>query len=246
MLDQFRGLSPQGKAEAVSTLLAREKWTEALLDAIRKGQADATLIDSGRRAMLLAHKNPAIARAAKEVFGSTATAAGGKSLASFAPALKLSGEPARGSKVFEQHCMTCHKVGEKGKAVGPDLTATQFGEPQALLTHILDPNNYVAPNYIQYVVSDRSGRVYTGLMASETASSVTLRRAEGVEETVLRSQIEELASTGKSLMPEDFGSKLTHQDAADLVAFILGARSARPEIERLDIGTLPGLIEPER
>ena len=103
----------------------------------------------------------------------------------------------------------------------------------------------MAPGDVQYIVSDQTGRIFTGLIASETASSLTLRRADGADDTILRSQIEALSSTGKSLMPEDFAAKLTHQEAADLLAFLLQARSARPGGERLDIGTLPGLAEPE-
>jgi len=97
---------------------------------------------------------------------------------------------------------------------------------------------------VQYVVVDKTGRVYTGLIASETASSLTLRRADGAEETILRGQIDELASTGKSLMPEDFASRLTPTEASDLVAFLLKSRTTAPPAARLDIGTLPGLIEP--
>ena len=100
------------------------------------------------------------------------------------------------------------------------------------MTQILEPNRFVPPNYVQYLVSDRSGRVFSGLIASETPSSLTLRRAEGAEDTILRSQIEELASTGKSLMPENFATKLTHQEMADLIAYLLSAHRGTPESGR--------------
>ena len=51
-----------------------------------------------------------------------------------APALARPGDPARGSAVFERLCQACHRVGDRGHAVGPDLTATQFAEPEVLLT----------------------------------------------------------------------------------------------------------------
>ena len=153
-------------------------------------------------------------------------------LAAFAPALAKPGDPARGSAVFERLCQTCHRVGDRGHAVGPDLTATQFAEPEALLSHILDPNRYVAPNHVQYVVGDKTGRVYTGLIASETASSLTLRRADGAEDTILRGQIDEMVSTGKSLMPDDFASQLTPAEASDLVAFLLKSAHLRPAAGR--------------
>ncbi len=78
---------------------------------------------------------------------------------------------------------------------------------------------------------------------------MTLRRAEGAEDTILRSQVDELTSTGKSLMPEDFASRLSASEAADLVAHLLKSRSghsAAGPTGRLDIGTLPGLVEPEK
>jgi putative heme-binding domain-containing protein len=114
------------------------------------------------------------------------------------------------------------------------------------MTQILEPNRFVSPNYVQYFVSDRSGRVFSGLIASETPSSLTLRRAEGAEDTILRSQIEELASTGKSLMPGNFATKLTHQEMADLIAYLLSAHRGTLESGRLDIGTEAGAIEPEK
>ncbi len=245
VLEHYPELAPPARAEAVATLLARTTWTLALLDALRAGAVDRLSLDSTQRAFLLGHKNSEIATRARSLFGESAPVSSAAVLAAFAPALKRTGDAARGSQVFDRLCITCHRLGNRGHTVGPDLTATQFREPEPLLTHILDPNLYVAPGDIQYIVSDQSGRTFTGLIASETASSLTLRRAEGAEDTILRSQIEALRSTGKSLMPEDFAAQLTQDDAADLLAFLLQTRSARPGGERLDIGTLPGRVEPE-
>jgi putative membrane-bound dehydrogenase-like protein len=244
VLKKARGLAPLARAEAVATLLSRESWTLDLLRAVKSGNVDLAPIDPARRSLLLGHKNREIAVMAREVFGA-GSGSGQEALAAFAPALKLSGDSARGRQVFDRLCITCHRLGDRGSAVGPDLSSTQFGDAEAMLTHILDPNRYVAPNHVQYVVSDKNGRVYTGLIASETASSLTLRRAEGAEDTILRTQIEDLSSTGKSIMPEDFASRLTHQDAADLIAYLLKSRVGQPDSERLDIGTLPGAVEPD-
>jgi putative heme-binding domain-containing protein len=90
------------------------------------------------------------------------------------------------------------------------------------MTQVLDPNREVAPNFIQYVVTIDDGRVTTGIIASETATSITLKRAEDQQETILRQNIEEIASAGTSLMPEGLEKKLSHQDMADLLRFLLG------------------------
>jgi putative heme-binding domain-containing protein len=121
-------------------------------------------------------------------------------------------------------------------------------DPESLLTHILDPNLYVLPNYVQYVVTDKKGRTYTGLIASQTATSITLKRENDATDTILRSEIEEMTSTGRSLMPEGLEKSISKQEMADLLAFLaaqVGKYGPAADANReRDFGTLPGLVEP--
>ena len=108
--------------------------------------------------------------------------------------------------------------------MGPNLATVQNRTPDGLLTQILDPNREVSPNYLQYVVALDDGRVVTGAIASESPTSITLKRAENVQETILRQNIEEISSTGKSLMPEGLEEKINPQEMADLLAFLLNLK----------------------
>ena len=92
--------------------------------------------------------------------------------------------------------------------------------PEALLTDILDPNREVAPDYVALTVATRQGIVVSGLLADETSTTLKLRRAEGIEETILRAEIDELRSTGRSLMPEGLEQTINPQEMADLIAFL--------------------------
>ena len=92
---------------------------------------------------------------------------------------------------------------------------------------ILDPSREVDPRYIDYVVTLKDGRVLTGMIASETASSVTLRRAEKAEDTLLRSQIDDIQATAKSLMPEGLEMQLSPQELYDVIAYLLQVRSKK-------------------
>jgi putative heme-binding domain-containing protein len=119
-----------------------------------------------------------------------------------------------------------------------------------MLTHILDPNRFVLPNYVQYAAIDHQGRTFTGLIAAQTATSITLKREKDATDTILRRDLEELTSTGKSLMPEGLEKNISQQEMADLLAWIIKSAAttptgANPNRER-DFGTLPGLIEPEK
>ena len=113
------------------------------------------------------------------------------------------------------------------------------------MTHVLDPNFYVPPQYVQYVAVDHKGRTYTGILADQTSTSISLKREKDAVDTLLRSNIDELSSTGKSLMPEGLEKKLSHQDMADLIAYLQTIQVSVPPAEPpLDIGTKPGLMEP--
>jgi putative heme-binding domain-containing protein len=66
----------------------------------------------------------------------------------------------------------------------------------------------------------REGQILSGLIASETVGSVTLRRADGAQDVVPRAQIEELRGTGKSLMPEGLEDVITEANLVDLLEFL--------------------------
>lgn len=256
LLDRLAQFEPAVRAAAVHTLLTRASWTKALLLAASRKSApagiNATLIDPADRSALLKHRDPEIARLARSLFGQPMPGGRSQLVAAYTPVLRLKGNPTRGATIFERECKSCHKIGDRGSALGPDLTASPSGDSAALLANILDPNASVQPTYVQYVILDQSGRTYSGIVSAETATSLTLRRGEGAQETILRSQIAEMSSTGLSLMPEGFEKTISRPDMADLVAFLRaehrggdGADNDNDRSRPLDIGTLPGLIEPD-
>jgi putative heme-binding domain-containing protein len=89
-----------------------------------------------------------------------------------------------------------------------------------LLVAIFDPNRAVEPRYLNYVVATKSGLVVTGILASETSTGLTILSADGKKHDLLRSDVDELAATGKSLMPEGMERDLPPQDVADLFSFL--------------------------
>jgi len=78
----------------------------------------------------------------------------------------------------------------------------------------------VPPDYMNYVVATTDGRVLSGLLAGETATTIALRLPDGVAQSVAREDVERLQSTGKSLMPEGFEARLDSGQLADLLAFL--------------------------
>ena len=95
---------------------------------------------------------------------------------------------------------------------------------EAVLLNVIDPNSEVNPQYVDYVVQTKSGRTSSGLLASETASGITLKRAGGETETIARTDIKRMRSSGLSIMPEGLEQGLDQQSMADLVAYVLSAK----------------------
>jgi putative heme-binding domain-containing protein len=94
------------------------------------------------------------------------------------------------------------------------------GGADKILLNILDPNREVNPQYINYIVETSDWETHTGIIASETAASITLRRANGVEETILRNSIDEIRSDNLSIMPDGLEEAIAPQAMADLIAYL--------------------------
>jgi putative heme-binding domain-containing protein len=225
LLKGWKGFSPSARSAVLDALVSRDAWANAVLDLVDAGAFPRAEIDATHRAALLASRNDAT-RARAEALFAKADASRKAVLDAYRPALSKKGDASAGRAVFQRACATCHKAGELGVEVGPDLAALKDRSPEALLTAILDPNNAFEAKYTSFNAATSDGRVFTGLIANETASSVVLRRAEGKEDVLLRADIDELTSSGKSLMTEGLEKDLSPRDLADLVAFLstLGTR----------------------
>jgi putative heme-binding domain-containing protein len=105
--------------------------------------------------------------------------------------------------------------------VGPNLAGVRRRTAEEILVNILDPNREASPEFHEYTVALDDGRVVTGLIAAETPASVTLRGRDAVEQTILRRNVAEIASTGKSLMPEGLEKTITPTEMQDLITFLL-------------------------
>ncbi len=220
LLEGWRTYSPQLRRDVVDALLTSAGRIEVLLAAIESNRVGRGELERDKKQLLLSHPTPAIREASRELFGNEVDTDRARVVAAHQPVLDLTGDVKRGEQVFKQKCAVCHQVGNTGHAVAPDLVSVQNKSPADLLIAILDPNREAQPNFNTYNVLTDSGRIYNGIIAAETAGSITLRRAEGKEDVILRDNIESLVSTGTSLMPEGLEKELTPRDLADVIEFV--------------------------
>ncbi len=220
LIGAWQGLSPPVRAEVIEALLSRHEWTESLLDALESKQISQASIAPIRKKRLMTRNDQSTRDRATKLFGTTPLSPRKSIVDLYQPALALQGDSERGAMVFEKNCKTCHKVAGRGHDVGPNLATIQNRTSQALMTQILDPNREVLASYTQYVIVLEDGRILSGLIASESPNSITLKRADNIQETILRQNIDEIIGSGKSLMPEGLEQQINQQQMSDLLAYL--------------------------
>lgn len=220
LLANYRSFAPALRTQSCDILLSRDAWRDELLTALEKGLLSAADLDAGTRQRLLDHKSKSVAERAAKLLAVNLNSDRARLVAEYLPTIRAGGDVQLGSQLFQKMCSQCHKLGNVGHAVGPDLISLTDKSPDAMITAVLDPNRAVETKFLTFIAVTKSGVSHTGLLASETAGSITLRAAEGKEITLLRSEIDELQSNLKSLMPEGLERDLKPDAAAALISFI--------------------------
>jgi putative membrane-bound dehydrogenase-like protein len=229
LLEAWGTLSPTVRKAALSAMLSQTTRTTQLLSAIGEGKVRPGDLESADRQMLLNHPRKPIRDHAEKVLGQPTSADREAVIAQYSPALHQEPDLTNGQAVFKKVCSTCHRIGDEGHVVGPDLTSVANKSPEDLLIALLDPNREAQPSFASYTVLTTDGRVVTGLIAAESAESVTLRQAEAKEETIRREDIEVMNANGVSLMPAGLEKDLNPRQIADVIALVrsLGAKAAK-------------------
>lgn len=224
IIAHWKSLSPRTKSDAIDMLLRRQGMTERLLNAMSEGDVGKSVLTLDQRQRLLRSRNKEIKSLASKLFGGEISANRKQVIADYRQALELPSDVARGEKAFKKLCMACHRIGKLGHVVGPDITDVRNKTKETLLYDILDPNRAVEPRWVNYTVITQDGKVLTGLLVNESDAAIVLRRAEGKEDVIPRGEIDEIAATGKSLMPEGVEKDFSPQDIADVLAFLKSQR----------------------
>lgn len=224
ILEQWQGMSPQIRATAAETLLARPAWVDAFLDAVEKGTVRPTDLDPARVQLLQKSADDKVRARAAKLFAGVSLSKRQDVIAKYQKALEAVGDAAKGKALFKEHCSACHKLEGVGQAIGPDLSAIKDRGLEAVMANILDPNREVLPQYYTYVLSTDDGVTLAGMIAGESANTVTIFKPDGTSETVQRVNIESLRSSGLSAMPEGFEEKIDLAGMADLLSYFRSIR----------------------
>lgn len=220
MIEYWSGFSPALRSQAAEVLLSRRSWVNLLLDAVKEKQINRTDIDPARVSLLKQHPDADIRKQVAAVFAGESLQRRQTVVDAYQPALKLEGNIDRGRAIFQKNCTACHQLEGKGKIIGADLKGIRQRGLASIMLNVLDPNREVKPKFVSYVLLTDSGRVYSGMILSENANSVTIQQPDGKSVTIQRNEIETLRSTGLSFMPEGLEKQIDQQAMADLLEYL--------------------------
>lgn len=233
LLATFSSQSPPLRQSILDGVLSNAARTGLLLDLMQAGQIKPTELDVTQQNRLLATSDAEMRKRATAILGSSIGEDRKKALADYQPVLAMTGDARKGQAVFAKNCSACHKIGSVGVNVAPDISDSRTKTPAQLLGDILQPNRAIDANYIAYTLVTTDGITASGILTTETSTSITLKMQNEKVITVPRSEIEVLKSTGVSLMPEGLERNIPPAEMADLIAFIKNWRYLTGEIPGL-------------
>jgi putative membrane-bound dehydrogenase-like protein len=138
------------------------------------------------------------------------------------------GNAGSGRRVFEVDgaCAACHSLGGARK-IGPDLSAIglKYGK-QAMLDHIVRPNDAIGHEYVTTTFETKAGETVTGILTDQRSDHVVVRLSDASERRLQISEIAARRQSGASLMPEGLLDQLSLQQISDLLEFLATLRAA--------------------
>jgi putative membrane-bound dehydrogenase-like protein len=255
LLADWPAHSPSLRNQILDALSSREPWSLAILSAVESGQIAPSQFDARRRQQFLTSRSKAVRDKAEKVLAGSVDTNRQRLVETYLAAIPWGGPLAgpeksapkpdqaqldRGKAAFTKRCANCHKLEGTGNAVGPDLAPLTHKPVDYLLTSILDPNRAVEDRYVEYVALTTDGRQLTGILVEETGASLTLAAPEGKKVTIPRGELDQIKSSGKSLMPEGIERDVPPAEMTDLLAYL---KQSAPAPKQLALNQ-PEVVQP--
>ena len=224
LIDAWPALTPQLRSSATGVLFANRRRLAQLLKAIESEDISRSQLDPARLQALESHPDAQIRQEATKLLKDLGLSRREDVLTAYRTVLEIDGNAERGREVFRKECASCHRLEGVGYDLGLPLNAIKDRGKEGILMNVLDPNSNINPEYLNYIIVTTEGRVLTGMIAAESANSITLKRGDGESDIVLRADIDELVATDLSVMPEGLEKQVSKQNMTDLIAYLMSVQ----------------------
>jgi putative heme-binding domain-containing protein len=134
---------------------------------------------------------------------------------------RMAGDLEKGKTTFATNCATCHRHGENGNDIGPDLTNIHKKfDKLGLLDAIINPSANMVFGFESYSISTKKGKNYFGFLLGDDGKNITIKDAAGQKSVIKVADIKTKEKMPNSLMPDPTAMGLKEQELADLSSYL--------------------------
>jgi putative heme-binding domain-containing protein len=225
LLQRFSEFKSAERAATLDALTSRPHYALALLDAVSAGKVPRDQLTAFHVTRLNSLKNDEVDKRVTAVWGriqktpieKQSQIARLEKIFNEAPLWAYSANAGR--QHFQKLCTQCHRLGNEGTRLGPELTGAGKHGIRYFRENIIDPDAVIGTDFQVTTVETKDGETLSGLMASETGSAITLRTTTG-DSVISKANIRQRATAEKSLMPEGLLDALSEREQIELLKFL--------------------------
>jgi cytochrome c oxidase cbb3-type subunit III len=140
----------------------------------------------------------------------------------------LTGDAVAGRVLYfgKAQCSSCHMVNTAGLGQGGFIASdlTGYGAnhtAKAIKRAIVQPDTLLDPASRLVEIQTKTGQKLIGMVRSEDSFNLALQTEDGRYHFLTRSSLVEVNYKQYSLMPRDYGTRLTSKELDDLVSFLI-------------------------
>jgi len=222
----YRSFHPSERGPVIDALVSRPEFASALLDEIEAGRIPREDLGALQARQIRSMGDAALTAKLAAVWGALRDSPKDKQdqidrLKRDLTTERLAAADVRqGRATFQATCANCHKLYGTGGTIGPDLTGAGRHNLDYLLSNIVDPSAVVNKDYRMSVVRHADGRVLQGIIVSHDDARVVLQ-TDKQKLTVLRGDIDRIAPSSLSVMPDGILQPLTPNQICSLIAYLM-------------------------
>ncbi|RPI77948.1 MAG: hypothetical protein EHM42_13410 [Planctomycetaceae bacterium] len=209
---------------ALNLLASRRAWARSLLNAVDAGEVAPRTVPVEVLQRILFQRDDQIAALVEKHFGSVkgaTTAVMLRQVDSLKQVLAVgTGSPYNGRKLFLASCGKCHLLFEEGGQIGPNLTSYNRADLHAMLVNVVNPSAQIREGFENFVAVTRDGRTLNGFIVDQDSRVVVIRGGDGQTTSLRRDELDELAASLQSLMPEGLLKDYSEQQLRDLFSYL--------------------------
>jgi putative heme-binding domain-containing protein len=144
-----------------------------------------------------------------------------------APAEKTTGNVDNGRELFAAQCASCHRVGDSGGRLGPDLSRIGAARSHdALVREIRTPSEWMPVGYEAVTLVTKDGQKIRGVKKNEDTFFIQIMDARERIQGYRKADLEQLIFEKASLMPAYGAERLSDNDLNDLIGYMRTLRGA--------------------